>query len=382
MRLIKSGIYLFLLIFLAGCMKNETLRIVIGPTDVDGVLQIKNDAGILLSENLNRDSGFFQITAPKAGFYELSVFQTGKDALPPTYVYLDGEEVHINMLNTGYPIATSNSAVQKDVARYYSMLDSSSRDLLAAYNAAQADFEAEFNKTSDGPESHRLVSAISVTRENYSKAGKRITERFIGSNPGSIFSAFLLDKIGADELSAAPRYYQALFAKLDDAAKGSFYGKSVDARIRENMKAAVGTPLPPIIGETVTGQAFDATQIKGKLTLIAFWRSLNKDSARDMVELKDLYKKHHKAGLEILGISFDKTPERWKTFVRTNDLRWINICDFQGAASGNLKNFNTDRLPFYFLVGRDGKIKARDLQLSELPIYLKEHLAGSSGSGQ
>lgn len=373
---------LLMLIAAGGCNEKTTVNVSIAPTELEGSIRIEDGETVILSENLKRYGGEYQVNVPKPDFYELKVFPNGAEAQPVTYVYLDGKDLRIETQDSAYPVVTSASAHQKDVSRYYRALYDGRRTLSAAYESAKESLAAGINRPgATGDELHVLATNLSDAQKNYTAAETAITQRFITTNPGALFSAFLLAKMNENELSKDPGNYRTLFDQLDPEVKESRYGQAAGLKILEHLKASAGTMLPEVAGKNPAGKPFEPQQIRGKLTLVVFWRSVNRESARELLDLKELYKKHHQAGFEILAVSFDKTPERWNDFIQTNKLPWINICDFKGASSPNLKNFNNDRIPFYILVGPDLKIIARDVRPSELPIYLKEHLVPKAAPG-
>lgn len=90
-----------------------------------------------------------------------------------------------------------------------------------------------------------------------------------------------------------------------------------------------------------------------------------------MDNLKTIYHEFHADGFEILAISLDKDPGKWKTSIHENQLTWYHVSDFKGANSANIESFNNNRLPYYMLIDKQLRIAERDLPLSAMPLYIK-----------
>ena len=63
-------------------------------------------------------------------------------------------------------------------------------------------------------------------------------------------------------------------------------------------------------------------------------------------------------------VSLDPDEHFWKE--QTAALPWINVRDANGVNSQNLRLYNVQQLPAYYLIDRTNTLKARDSQIKNL----------------
>jgi thiol-disulfide isomerase/thioredoxin len=106
----------------------------------------------------------------------------------------------------------------------------------------------------------------------------------------------------------------------------------------------------------VDGRDFDIEEYRGKVVLIDFWATWCGPCIAGMPELIDLHKKHHEAGLEIVGISFDRDKEALEKFVAENEMPWVQYFDGKTWDNDYGRKYGIRAIPTMWLVGRDGKV--------------------------
>ena len=114
--------------------------------------------------------------------------------------------------------------------------------------------------------------------------------------------------------------------------------------------------LPDIYGSTHTLSDF-----KGRVIVIDFWHSGDPNAGFNNREMKQLYERAHKRGLEIYQVSLDTEKALWVTAVQEQKLPWVSVGDMLGVKSPAATNYNISRLPTNFLISREGVIVGRDL---------------------
>jgi len=67
---------------------------------------------------------------------------------------------------------------------------------------------------------------------------------------------------------------------------------------------------------------------KNKITLVHLWASNSYHIEDYRNELLTLYEKYHKKGLEVIGLSADTDPRKWK--IGMLDIPWLNVSDLKG----------------------------------------------------
>jgi thiol-disulfide isomerase/thioredoxin len=119
--------------------------------------------------------------------------------------------------------------------------------------------------------------------------------------------------------------------------------------------------LPTVKGDTLT-----LSSLKGKVILLDFWASWCGPCRSSNRQLVKLYSRYKDKGFEILGVSLDENKKDWIKAISKDKIKWLQINDAGGWDAKTAIDWNISQIPTSFLVGRDGKIIAMDLEKAEL----------------
>lgn len=150
------------------------------------------------------------------------------------------------------------------------------------------------------------------------------------------------------------------------AVKNSPIAMEISEHISRLEKVDVGAEFPNIKLNTLDGKEFELASLKGKVFVIDFWASWCGPCRRENPNMVKLYNDFHPKGLEIVGISLDKSFDPWKAAVEKDGLTWTQISDLKYWQSEAAKLYVIYSIPCTILIGKDGKIVARGLHGAEL----------------
>jgi len=124
---------------------------------------------------------------------------------------------------------------------------------------------------------------------------------------------------------------------------------------RHGRRAYVGATFQAELKRLDGGTLKLPDDLKGKVVLIDFWASWCGPCVASMPKLKTIYAKYKSQGLEIVGISLDRTRADAESFVKDANITWIQTYS-GGANDPTAAKYGVNAIPSMWLVGRDGKI--------------------------
>ena len=111
---------------------------------------------------------------------------------------------------------------------------------------------------------------------------------------------------------------------------------------------------------------------KGKILVLDFWASWCGPCMAEMPNVKEIYKKYHDKGLEILGVSLDSKKEPWVNAIEKNELMWHHVSTLNKFDCPIAGQFRVTGIPRMYILDKDGKIIAQDLRGEELAKKMDE----------
>jgi thiol-disulfide isomerase/thioredoxin len=111
---------------------------------------------------------------------------------------------------------------------------------------------------------------------------------------------------------------------------------------------------------------------KGKWVLVDFWAAWCGPCKAEMPNVVAAYKKYHKKGFEVVGLSFDKDKDAWVQAIKDWDMPWIHLSDLKHWQTVAAGVYSVNSIPDNLLIDPQGTIVARGLRGKELEAKLSE----------
>ena len=165
----------------------------------------------------------------------------------------------------------------------------------------------------------------------------------------------------------AKKWYQQLATGFADSPLASKAGGAVKRLELEGKVLDLSGPRLDGNG------SFDVTSLRGKIVVVYYWASWNSQCVGDFAKLKLLLDAN--AGkVEVVGINLDTTEAEARTSAKTMTAPGVHLFQPGGLESPLATSFGVLGLPNVFLVGKDGKVISRTIQINSLEEEIKKQL--------
>tara|TARA_R110002049_G_scaffold303802_2_gene498413 strand:+ start:2724 stop:3836 length:1113 start_codon:yes stop_codon:yes gene_type:complete len=195
-----------------------------------------------------------------------------------------------------------------------------------------------------------------------------ITNTFIRDFPNSLESARTLNE---SRFRMDKELFTELFALMNNKTQASIYGKEIARYLKLNVNPQLGDKYVDFELNNVEGQKTKISELREKYTLIEFWASWCGPCRESNPALKKVYEKFHEKGFNIVGVSMDRSKEKWLKAIKEDSLPWNHILNEKGAWGDVATIYNLKGVPDNILIDDKGIVIGRSLVVDDLEAKLE-----------
>ncbi|SFW19680.1 TlpA disulfide reductase family protein [Cellulophaga fucicola] len=231
--------------------------------------------------------------------------------------------------------------------------------------------QADYQKASMARDT-ATVKALKDEIKEIQEEGKDYEISFVKENPNAVISGMIVSRLFANKVLGEKEIYELLNGLSDDVKKT----KAVKAilEVLEKTKATtIGAKAPEFSAPNLEGKNLALKDALGKVTIIDFWAAWCVPCRNENPNVVKVYNKYHDKGLNIVGVSLDRTADDWKKAIEEDGLTWnhvYNAKDVQQVA----KLYNVTSIPSTFILDENGIIIAKNLRGDDLETKIAELL--------
>ena len=226
---------------------------------------------------------------------------------------------------------------------------------------------------------YNKLKEFKVQSDSLKSAKKDMRMTMIKENPNSLVSAMALSDLLNFKMIKASEA-KALYAKMDTDLQQSRIGLNLNKALTNMVEetTTIGDKVADFSAPTPTGETLSLKDALGKkITILDFWASWCRPCRMENPNVVKVYNKYKDQGLEIIGISLDKSADKWKQAIEKDGLTWKHVSNLKSWQEPIAKNFGVRSIPATFILDENGVIIAKDLRGQALEEKIKELLAGS-----
>jgi len=199
--------------------------------------------------------------------------------------------------------------------------------------------------------------------------------QFIKDNPDSYVSALILERFVMTK-QMTNEEAKPMFDNLTPRIKGSKTGVKLEEALNTpKPPAEVGQIAPDFEGPGPTGQLVKLQENLAKITIVDFWASWCRPCRVENPNLVKTYNKLKAKGLNVVGVSLDKSKASWVKAIEDDGLQWSHVSNLQHWNEPIAKAYQVRSIPATFILDQNGKILAKNLRGKALEQKVEELLS-------
>lgn len=233
--------------------------------------------------------------------------------------------------------------------------------------------------TEDIDEQYKYRDQMDSVRKLLNEWKQNWIKNYIANNSNSVAGAYMLRDLYSWYSDMPLKDMESMVAGIQGEAKNSKYYSSLETILAKRNAVAPGSVAPDFTLRKRDSSLFTLSSLKGKYVMIDFWASWCHPCREAIPHWKEVYKKYHDKGFDIVSVSDDS---RWKDWFKAMDkekMPWTQVCDEfpvknMPAKIGSL--YMTTYIPFYVLLDKEGRILVYSGDENKIDEKLKDIFKG------
>jgi peroxiredoxin len=237
--------------------------------------------------------------------------------------------------------------------------------LFSKINNDLGQLEQQIANEPDATKSYELQMAFSLKQQELTTAINEMINKKSTLESYFVLFNFMDEQKPSDIKSVLTRM------ELEKDTKSVYY-TDLKTIYDNNKSLEIGELAPDIDLPQPDGTNLKLSSLRGKIVLIDFWASWCGPCRAEFPNVKRMYTKFKPKGFEIYGVSLDREKTSWVTSISSLGLDWKHVSDLKYWSAAPAKVYKVTGIPYTVLVGKDGKIIAKNLRGEELENKLEE----------
>ena len=295
-----------------------------------------------------KDGKFYlEVPANPVVFGAISAASYGVNFIP------DGTEIDVVIAEESSAVSRKSGSVQSRFVSYQEKVKTIMNDFNTSVQAIMADTSiSEDERKAMIDSNYNAVTGSFVD----------FNEQVIKDNSDNVIALFALQQAA---MLSEDTETQAMIGMLSPALQETESVKTMKAEIQTRIETGEGKMFKDFTVEDSDGKTVKFSDYvgKGKYVLVDFWASWCGPCKAEIPNIRNIYDKYHKKGLEVLSVAVWDQPQATKDTAKVYGVKWDQIINAQQVPT---ELYGIQGIPHIILFGPDGTILKRNLRGEEI----------------
>jgi len=238
------------------------------------------------------------------------------------------------------------------------------------YREMQADYAVRIQQSTSGGKDAKGAPDFNALQQAWVDRLTKFVEAYpkAEDTPDALLQLGMVNEFLNKDVEAK-NWYGVLVKNFPDTPQGHKAGGAIRRLGLEGQPIKLAGPKldePNVV--------YDVDQAQGKVVVVYYWASWNSQTASDFNKLKALMDTQGTKGVELVCVNLDNTAKEAQDFLSRSPAPGVHLFQSGGLESKLATDYGIFVLPNLFLVGRDGKVVSRNVQINNLDDEVKKQL--------